>query len=321
MTTQSGRRRLDPSDVSDPSYPLADSQFWEVPVVFPEGRCIAYLPEPAPEPVAMPQLLKRLRNGLYAKPFVLDDGEYRQLHFGLRFTQSRMSLKAPDTLALAYTRKMMAFLLFQPEPQDVVIVGLGGGSLTKFCYRQLPHTRITTVEIDQGVIELSQLFEVPRPNARLRTVHADGAEYFATTQQSADVVLVDGCDQHGISPALCEERFYASVSACLRPGGVMVVNLVGAVGRSEALIRSISRVFDGQVLVLPVSVGGNRIALAFCNHAWPPDWPEIQQRAITLGTHHDLDLAGFAKRLAASARRTLVPQSPGRARPPSAPST
>ncbi|MGQ0699838.1 MAG: spermidine synthase [Panacagrimonas sp.] len=269
----------------------------------------------------MPQLLKRLRNGQYAKPFVLDDGEYRQLHFGLRFTQSRMSLKAPDALSLAYTRKMMAFLLFQPEPQHVVIVGLGGGSLTKFCYRQLPRTRITTVEIDQAVIDLSTLFKVPRPNARLRIVHADGAEYFATTHPSADVVLVDGCDQQGIAPALCEERFYASVRACLRPNGVLIVNLVGAVGRSDTLIRSIARVFDGQVLVLPVSVGGNRIALAFCDPAWPLDWPEIQQRAVMLGKHHDLDLAGFAKRLAAGARKTLDSPSRGRGRPRSAPST
>lgn len=318
MSARHANGLLDPAAVSDPLDPLADSQIWEVPVVFPDGRYIAYLNEPIPEPVAVPELLKRLRNGRYAKPFVLEDGEYRQLHLGLRFTQSRMSLKAPDALSLAYTRKMMAFLLFQPQPKHVVIVGLGGGSLTKFCYRQLPHARITTVEIDQSVIELAPLFQVPRPNARLRIVHADGAEYFATTHQSADVVLVDGCDQHGIAPALCEERFYASVRARLRPGGLLVVNLVGTVGRSDALIRSIAKVFDEQVLVVPVSVGGNRIALAFCNPAWPPDWPQVDQRAVALGNHHGLDLPGFSKRLQANARKALKPSPLKPARKPPA---
>lgn len=282
----------------------------------PEGKYIAHLDEP--EQATVTQLRRQLRNGRYAKPFVLEDGEYRQLYFGLRYTQSCMSLKEPDALTLAYTRKMMAFLLFQPQPRHIVIVGLGGGSLTKFCYRQLPHTRVTTVEIDQGVIELARLFKVPTPNARLRIVHADGADYFATTRQSADVVLVDGCDQHGIAPALCEEGFYASVRARLRPGGLLVVNLVGTVGRSDALIRSIAHVFDGQVLILPVSVGGNRIAIAFCNPAWPPDWPEIDQRAVVLSKHHGLDFAGFSKRIQSSARKTLKPSPAQRARKASA---
>lgn len=283
-------------------------------MVFPDGQYVAYLSEPAPELIAVPQLLRRLRNGQYTKPFVLEDGEYRQLHFGLRFTQSRMSLKAPDALTLAYTRKMMAFLLFQPQPRHIVIVGLGGGSLTKFCYRQLPHTRVTTIEIDQGVIELARLFKVPTPNARLRIVHADGVDYFATTHQSADVVLVDGCDQHGIAPALCEASFYASVRARLRPGGLLVVNLVGTVGRSDALIRSIAQVFDGQVLVLPVPMGVNRIAIAFCNPAWPPDWPEIDLRAVALSKRHGLDFPEFSKRLQSSARKLLNPLPSTRAR-------
>lgn len=314
MNTCRGSRRLDSSDVSDPLNPLADSQLWEVPVVFPDGRYIAYLDELEPEPLAVPQLLRRLRNGQYTKPFVLEDGEYRQLHFGLRFTQSRMSLKFPDALTLAYTRKMMAFLLFQPQPKHIVIVGLGGGSLTKFCYRQLPHTRVTTVEIDRSVIEMARLFNVPSPNARLRIVHADGVDYFATTRQSADVVLVDGCDQHGISPALCEERFYASVHARLRSGGILAVNLVGTVGRSDALIRSIAKVFDERILVLPVSVGGNRIALASRGPDWPPDWPEIEKLAAQLGKHYELDFPGIAKRLRSYTHKAFTTSTSKRAR-------
>ena len=303
-----------PADVCDPSNALADSLLKEVPVIFPDSPYTAYLGEPAPEPAAVPQLLRSLRNGQYAKPFVLEDGEYRQLHFGLRFTQSRMSLKAPDALTLAYTRKMMAFLLFQSQPAHVVIVGLGGGSLTKFCYHQLPHARVTTVEIDRSVIELARLFKVPKPNARLRIVHADGADYFAATRQSADVVLVDGCDQHGIAPALCEEGFYASVRARLRPGGLLVVNLVGTVGRSDALIRGIAKVFDGQVIVLPVSVGGNRIVIAFCDPAWPPDWTEIDRRAVALSKQHGLDLSGFSRRIQSCARNPRNPLPSTRAR-------
>jgi spermidine synthase len=241
--------------------------------------------------------LRSLRNGQYAKPFVLDDGVFLQLHFSMRFTQSRMNLKSPYALTLAYTRKMMSFLLFQPHPLQVVIVGLGGGSLTKYCYRQLPCARITTIEIDQTVIDMAKLFHVPSPDARMRIVHADACQYLATTLESAEVVLVDGCDQHGIALELCDESFLATVHARLRPGGVLVMNLFGAAGHSGALIRAMAKVFDNQVLVLKVSAGGNRIAFAFAGAEWPPDWSAIKLRATQLAREHTLDFEEYARLL------------------------
>ncbi|HWY24198.1 MAG TPA: hypothetical protein VNX47_04725, partial [Nevskia sp.] len=125
------------------------------------------------------ELAERLRKGDYSRPFVVDDGETRRLHFGLDFVQSEMSLGQPEALRLLYTQAMMAFLLFLPKPKHIVIVGLGGGSLGKFCRRELPEARVTTVEIDQDVIDFAALFDLPARDSRLRIVHADAAEYFA----------------------------------------------------------------------------------------------------------------------------------------------
>ncbi|MDB5970794.1 MAG: spermidine synthase-like protein [Hydrocarboniphaga sp.] len=245
--------------------------------------------------------LRRVGTGQYAAPFVVDDGEFLQLHFTMRYTQSRMSLRSPDTLSLDYTRRMMACLLFQPAPMHVEIVGLGGGSLTKFCYYELPHTRVTTIEVDDKVIGMSHLFRVPAPCARLSIVHADAAEYFQNRAQtrahSADVVLVDGCDVHGIAPALATEGFYRSVRDRLRPDGVMVVNLVGANSIKDAAQRSIAKVFEDQFLLMNAVVGGNRIALAFRGANWPPRWAAIKAAAPELGQKHRLDLPGYAESL------------------------
>ena len=56
------------------------------------------------------------------------------------------------------------------------MVGLGGGSLAKFCHRHLPRTRLTVVEVDPDVIALRGEFEVP-DDERLAIVQADAAEY------------------------------------------------------------------------------------------------------------------------------------------------
>lgn len=264
---------------------------------------MAYLSEPADSGIM--DVLQQLRRGEYPKPYVLDNGEHRELYIGQRFTQSRMSLNEPDALELAYTRSMMAFLLFRPQPRHVMLVGLGGGSLTKACYRGLPKARITTIEIDRTVIELASLFQVPKPGTRLRLVHADAATYFASTRQSADVVLVDGCDALGLSPSLCSESFYASARSRLRPGGVLVSNLVGTLARIGSMIDSIARVFDGQILVLRDAMSENRVVLAFCDPAWPPDWAQVRARVPELARQHALDLGGMAKQLQLNFRRSV----------------
>ncbi|WP_434516061.1 hypothetical protein AB6Q56_05290 [Dechloromonas sp. ARDL1] len=98
------------------------------------------------------ELRAQLLDESYPKPFVIDNGKSRFLYFNVRLMQSEMSLKAPNDLAIRYTQKMMAFLLFQPRPKRIALIGLGGGSLVKFCYHRMPGTHMTAVELDPEVI-------------------------------------------------------------------------------------------------------------------------------------------------------------------------
>jgi spermidine synthase len=86
----------------------------------------------------------------------------RYLHLGSETIQSAMRRSRPNELELSYTRCMMAFLLFVPTPTRVVMIGLGGGSLARFVYHNLPETRITAVEISPQVVSAArQFFELP----------------------------------------------------------------------------------------------------------------------------------------------------------------
>ena len=233
-------------------------------------------------------------------PFVMDDGLMRSLHFNPRFVQSEMSIDEPYALKLAYTRQMMAFLLFLPRPRHIVIVGLGGGSLTKFCHRELPRTRVTTVEIDQGVIDCAAFFGIPAENERMRIVHADAVDYFAAAAaagEQADLILLDGCDEFGITPAFDSLRFYQNLRARLRPGGLLVANLIGADVVVERHRGYIMDSFDGRVIVQDVASEGNHLAFAF-NEPWrTPDWPALEREARKLALRHGLDFPAFARKL------------------------
>ena len=71
---------------------------------------------------------------------VSDARGYRSLHVGGEAIQSTMKLGDPYALALDYTRCMMAFLLFHPQPREALMIGLGGGSLAKFFHKRLRAT-------------------------------------------------------------------------------------------------------------------------------------------------------------------------------------
>jgi spermidine synthase len=136
-----------------------------------------------------------------------------------------MDIRQPDALNLEYTRTMMGFLLFVPEPTSLAMVGLGGGSLAKFCHRHLPKTRIKVIEINPHVIALRDEFHVPANGARFRVVLGDGAEFVRTPPRPFDVLLVDGYDHMGLPAALSSQHFYDDCHALLGPDGMLVVNL------------------------------------------------------------------------------------------------
>ncbi len=254
-----------------------------------------------PPDADIPELRRQLRDDEYGKPFLFDDGESRRLHFNLRYVQSQIDLRTPNTLSFAYTRKMMGFLLWQPQPQHVVIVGLGGGSLTRYCYRHLPQTRVTTLEIDADVIAFGEWFQLPPQDERTRIVHADAVDWFASTRERADVVLIDGCDHTGTVEALCEESFYRSLQARLHREAIVAVNLLGPATRINELQRMLGEIF-GAVMSVEVKGLGNRVVFATNNPQRPPDWLAIRERAERLARDHELDLPALSRQLQYSYR-------------------
>ncbi len=92
------------------------------------------------------------------KPIVHQDGGQLLLQFGPASIQSQMQVDDPLRLSLGYTRTLMGFLLFVPQPKTITMIGLGGGSLAKYCYARLDNTRIDAVEINADVIALRERF-------------------------------------------------------------------------------------------------------------------------------------------------------------------
>jgi spermidine synthase len=243
--------------------------------------------------------LDHLREGTLGRPFILDCGRTRNLFFTTAAIQSAMSLDDPHALVAPYTRKMMAFLLFRPAPRHVLMIGLGGGSLAKFCYRHLPRTRVTVVEISAEVLALRDEFAIPRDDERFEIIHEDGAAFMKRARLSADVILIDAFDELGVSPSLASAEFYERTRRCMTSDGVLVMNLSGMKRRYAAHIESVRAAFAGPVRLVPVDGDDNVLLFAF-GQQQAAELPQIfQQRARYLERRFGLEFLRYLERLQA----------------------
>ena len=252
----------------------------------------------------------RRRDGAEASVEVSEENGIRYLHLGSTTIQSGMRIADPDELVLAYTRAMMAFLLFVPEPRRILSVGLGGGSVNKWFYRHLPQARQTVLELNPRVIAVArQYFALPQDDARLEVVQGDGAQWVAEHPGSADLVLVDGYDGEAQVAELTTEAFYQAAARSLVGDGTLVVNLWGSDRRFNECLLRIEGAFDGRVVCVPALQKGNIIVLGFTGRPAQTRWDDLRERARSLEQRYGLEFLRFVevmKRLNPHTERRLL---------------
>ena len=199
----------------------------------------------------------------HVKPYVYEDLMSKSLHFSIHEIQSRMRVLNPNSLDLRYTRTMMGFLMFNPRPESIAMVGLGGGSLAKFCYRYLPKSRMDVVEINPHVIALRDEFSIPRDGTHFRVIAADGAQFIREVTRRYDVLLLDGFDDQGLPTRLSSPRFYQDCAHALQPGGVMVANFPAGLPGLKRCVNRMRRSFQDAVMLVGHEGLDNVIVFAF----------------------------------------------------------
>ena len=233
--------------------------------------------------------------------FTLDNDSSISLHFDYFGVQSVMKKENPNELVLSYTRAMMSFSLFLPQPEDILIIGLGGGSMAKFCAQRFPSARITVVEVDASVIALREKFHVPPDSDHFRVVHAEGAKYLARQRGVADVILVDAYDKRGLPPQFAAQFFFDSCVLALRSPGVLSMNFAGGMQTAGGALSKMRTSFDG--LVYRAKTPNDNIVSIALKGLPAPDWTEVDMRAAALKQEAGLDLFGYTAQLRQSAER------------------
>ncbi len=220
----------------------------------------------------------------------------RHLHVGGTAIQSAMHIDAPDELALAYTRAMMACLLFQPDPRDVIMVGLGGGSMAKWVYRRLPRTRIVAIEVDARVVSAAhRVFHLPLGRKRLQVLVGDGADYVANNPGSADLIFLDAFVNHRQAPSIRTAAFYQAARRALKPEGVLVINFMSDDPGLRSYLRRLAAAFQGHIACLRAIGEDNLLVFAFADDPGVITPTSLTGRAIALQRQYGMEFRAFAE--------------------------
>ncbi|KAF0814582.1 Polyamine aminopropyltransferase [Andreprevotia sp. IGB-42] len=224
----------------------------------------------------------------------------RKLHFGNDDTQSAMRVNNPAELVLAYSRCVFGCLLFIEPPREMLLIGLGGGSIAKWAYGNLPQTHITCVELHQQVVNVARsMFFLPDDDARLDVITGDGAAHVCSMADgSADLIVMDAYSATGIAPPLATPDFFMACRDKLSGDGVLAVNLWGSDKRFQQYCDRLSDVFDGCFLCLPARQKGNVIAFGFKRPLGDPKWEALTARAQKLEAQYGLEFTEFVTDLA-----------------------
>jgi spermidine synthase len=112
----------------------------------------------------------------------------------------------------------------EPEPRDVLLIGLAGGTVARQLTAAYGPIPIVGVEIDPEINEVARQYFALDELPNVDVVVADGRYALRTSDATFDLIGVDAYRQPYIPFQLTSREFFQDVSAHLRPGGVAVVN-------------------------------------------------------------------------------------------------
>jgi predicted membrane-bound spermidine synthase len=216
----------------------------------------------------------------YNDVFITRRGDQLVMSFqvkGWDYTESIANLIDPDDLPLRYAQVMTIATVYAQAPKRILMLGLGGGSISTYLGRFMPEAAITTVEIDPGVITAAKTYFGLRESERMRYRAGDGRVFLNRSSELYDLILLDAYRGGYVPFHLLTREFYALVKQRLAPGGAAAFNVHDGSKLYASTVRTLGEVFTGLDLY-PTGVG-EVIAVATAS---PLDKNTLERRAAAL---------------------------------------
>lgn len=185
---------------------------------------------------------------------------FRRLENGA--TVSAIDVADPRRQVIPYTATMFAATLVNPNPRQVLNIGLGAGAINRLFEPTFPAATLTTAEVDPMMVEIAEAYTGFQPNDRDKVVIKDGRRYLQQSTEKWDWIVLDAYVRRSqVPPQFTTVEFYNLVASRLNDNGVFVDNLHFGTELFQSNVKTLVATFP-QVVFFTTPRSGNVIAVA-----------------------------------------------------------
>ncbi|GAA5138043.1 spermidine synthase [Thalassotalea piscium] len=168
---------------------------------------------------------------MYRNILVEDSDNVRCLKFNEQTNETHQSClykNDPQRLVFNYTKLLFSGLLvLDKAPERVLIIGLGGGTMSNSIHQLYPNAIIENIEIDPAVLKVARQYFGFIENERISSKVADGRIYIkraAIKNQQYDWIILDAFNGDYIPEHLLSQEFLKECKDLLTSGGILTSN-------------------------------------------------------------------------------------------------
>jgi len=204
---------------------------------------------------------------LYRNIIVEEQGNQRCLKFNTKSSKTNQSCiykDDPKKLVFNYTKLVFSSLLMIDDPKSVLIIGLGGGTLSNTIHELYPNAVIDNVEIDPAVTKVARQYFDFIENDQISAVTQDGRIFIkraSLKKQKYDWIILDAFNGDYIPEHLLTKEFFEETKSILSDNGIISANTFSI---SELYFHESATYYDvfGDFINVSNSKNNNRIILA-----------------------------------------------------------
>ena len=193
---------------------------------------------------------------------VTQEGNILTLYSPPRTRQTTIGTLNPTSSHLEYARNILLGLVFTLNPKNILMLGLGGGSIPMMLTNFNKLLSIDIVEIDPEIADVAKKYFHFKTSQRIRLFIKDAFAFTKDSKKRYDIIIMDAYLGNDLPQPLSTVEFFKETDRCLLDTGILIVNLM-TTDRVyfKKMLKKISSVF-GEIWILDGNTSSNTIIFA-----------------------------------------------------------
>jgi len=181
-------------------------------------------------PIVSQAKIVHKERSLYRNILVEDIQHLRCLKFNVKTSKTNQSClfkNDPLRLVFNYTKLLFSGLLINNNPERILIIGLGGGTMSNTLHQLYPSAEIINVEIDPSVVKVARKYFDFLENEKITSKIQDGRIFVkraALKKEKYDWIILDAFNGDYIPEHLLTKEFLSETQQLLSKNGVLSSN-------------------------------------------------------------------------------------------------